>query len=160
MKLLDHVSAAALLPRLDCQDKDEVLRRLVAGLSDEGRAVSPAALLGELAERERQGGTAIGGGLAVPHARLPGVERLRVGVATLSRPLALASEDGRPVDVFVMIVGPQGEPRQMLRILARLARMVKRGRLLPDLRAATDAEAMRAALDRAEEDTVEQHDHP
>ena len=47
-------------------------------------------------------------------------------VATLEQPLAIPAEDRQPVDVVILLVGPLGDPRQMLRILARLARLVNK----------------------------------
>ena len=65
---------------------------------------------------------------------------------TLANPLDLSAEDGRPVDLVVLIVGPLNQQRQMLQLLARLARLVNDTGFLNALRRAEDAQAMARAL--------------
>jgi PTS system nitrogen regulatory IIA component len=150
MNLLDHMPDAGFIPGLVCQEKADVIARLVQALTDAGVLSDPEPLLSEIMQREQQGQTAIGGGLCVPHARTPQVNRLQIAVATLERPLAIPAADDQPVDVFVLIIGPASDPRPMLRALARLARLVKDGSLLAALRRASSADAMRAAIAAAE----------
>jgi mannitol/fructose-specific phosphotransferase system IIA component (Ntr-type) len=150
MKLLDYISPNSLLPRQELGSKNEVVDRLLAGLARDGAITSPQNVAAEILRREIQAGTAIGGGLAVPHARSVQVDRLLIAVATLSRPLPIPSEDGQPVDVFVLIISPDKDQRPMLRALARLARLVKDGDLLRELRQARTPEAMQAAFAHAE----------
>lgn len=137
MKLLDYTQESGLLPALECHDRTEAISRLVAGLVASGTVSEPERLVEEILLREQEGSTAIGGGLSIPHARFESVQRVQLAVATLATPLEIPSEDGRPVDVVILIVGPVGDPRQMLRVLARLARLVKHGTFLDDLRAAS-----------------------
>ena len=68
---------------------------------------------------------------------------------TLARPLDIPAEDDRPVDIVILLVGPPNDPRQMLRVLARLARLVRLDSFLEGLRKADTAELLRAAFDRA-----------
>ena len=79
-------------------------------------------------------------------ARHAAVPEVRVAVATLADPLEVPSEDGQPVDVVILLVGPDGDPRQMLRVLARLARAVKSTAFLDGLREAGGAADLRSAF--------------
>ncbi len=115
-----------------------------------GTVAEPELLVEEILLREQEGSTAIGGGLSIPHARFRSVQRVQLAVATLTTPLEILSEDGRPVDVIILIVGPVGDPRQMLRVLARLARLVKQGTFLDDLRAASTPAGMLEVIGSAE----------
>jgi len=115
-------------------------------LAGAGDVSDPAGLVAEVMRRERAGSTAIGGGVVLPHARFAGIGRLRIAVATLASPLDLPAEDDRPVDVVILLVGPVDDPRQMLRVLARLARQVRREGFLAGLRGASDPEALQGAL--------------
>jgi len=150
MKLLDYTQESGLLPALECRDRTEAIRRLVAGLVASGTVAEPELLVEEILLREQEGSTAIGGGLSIPHARFRSVQRVQLAVATLTTPLEILSEDGRPVDVIILIVGPVGDPRQMLRVLARLARLVKQGTFLDDLRAASTPAGMLEVIGAAE----------
>jgi len=150
MKLLDYTQESGLLPALECRDRTEAIRLLVAGLVASGTVAEPDLLVEEILLREQEGSTAIGGGLSIPHARFRSVQRVQLAVATLTTPLEILSEDGRPVDVIILIVGPVGDPRQMLRVLARLARLVKQGTFLDDLRAASTPAGMLEVIGSAE----------
>ena len=149
MKLTDYTISQGFLPRLDCGDLAGAVSFLVERLAREGEVADPAGLAGEVMHREKEGSTAIGGGLVIPHARFAGVARVRVAVATLARPLDIPAEDDRPVDIVILLVGPPNDPRQMLRVLARLARLVRQDSFLEGLRKADTAELLRAAFDRA-----------
>jgi mannitol/fructose-specific phosphotransferase system IIA component (Ntr-type) len=76
-------------------------------------------------------------------------------VATLARAVATEDEVEAPVDVVFVIVGPRGDPRDMLRLLSRLARLVKQTGFLADLRAAGSPAAMRQAVATAELDAAQ-----
>lgn len=151
MKLIDYTTESAFLPQIKCDDVAAAVARLVDGLAAAGEVADPAALVADVMHREREGSTAIGGGLVIPHARSAQVDRVHVGVATLARPVAADSLDGRPVDLVILLVGPDGDPRLMLRVLARLARLVKQDDFLAGLRAAADVPALRLAFSLAGE---------
>ena len=153
MKLLDYTIESGFLPQIKCDSVADAVKLLVDQLVSAGEASQPEALLAEIMRREVEGSTAIGGGLVIPHARFAGVDRVRVTVATLSSPLDIQAEDNQSVDVIILLVGPEGDPRQMLRVLARLARLVKQGTFLNSLRSATTAETLRHAFGLAGEPT-------
>ena len=146
MDLLDFTTSDGFLPRLECGSLGDAVERLVERLAAAGDISSPDLLAQEVMRREIEGSTAIGGGLVIPHARFSGVRAVRLGVATLAAPLDLPTEDGRPVDIVILLVGPPKEPRQMLRVLARLARLVRRDAFLQSLRKAESAGDLQAAF--------------
>ena len=151
MRLLDYTIETGFLPHIKCDSVAEVVKLLVNQLVEAGETDDPVALFNEIMRREEEGSTAIGGGLVIPHARFNGVESVRVTVATLAVPLDIPAEDNRPVDVVILLVGPEGEPRQMLKVLARLARLVKQGNFLDSLRAATSRDGLSQAFGMAGE---------
>jgi PTS system nitrogen regulatory IIA component len=148
MKIMDYTTPGGFLARLDCDSVSEAVARLVDQLVDGGSAQD---LVQEVMRRETEGSTAIGGGLIIPHARSGGVGEVRIAVATLAEPLDIPSEDGRPVDIVILLVGPDGDPRQMLRVLARLARLARQGAFLQGLREAETSDALGAAFASAGE---------
>jgi len=153
MKLFDYIPETGLLPRLDCADWTAAIEKLVAALVAGGGVSDAQSLVAAIAQREVEVSTAIGGGLAIPHAHFPAVNQLQIAVCTMAVPLAIPTEDNQPVDVIFLLVGPQGDPRQILRVLARLARLVKNSSFLADLRSSTDVEQMRAIIVEAEAGT-------
>lgn len=101
-----------------------------------------------LSERERLGSTAVGGGFAIPHGRLPGLTRLAGCVLRLQTPVAFDANDGAPVDVVVALLAPEAGGAEHLRVLARLSRLLRDPIQRETLRACQDVEAMRQALVR------------
>ena len=131
---------------MDCRSVSDAVVRLVDRLLEGGDISSAEELVTEVMRRETEGSTAIGGGLVIPHARFSGVREVRLAVATLADPVDIPSEDGRPIDVVILLVGPEGDPRQMLRVLARLARLVRQESFLQNLRDASTPDTLRAAF--------------
>lgn len=146
MRLLDYTIESGFLPHIKCDSIEAAVKLLVDRLAAAGEISSADELLAEIMRREKEGSTAIGGGLVIPHARFAGVKQVRVAVATLAEPLAVPAEDGKPVDIVILLVGPLGDPRQMLRVLARLARLVKQGPFLDSLRMADTPDSLREAF--------------
>ncbi len=148
MKLADYTTEASFLPRVECRDRAELLRRLVAALNQTLGLPDPEALVREILRREDEGTTAVGQGLSLPHARFSGLTGVHLAVATLATPISpdADGEDDTPIDVVILIVGPREDPRQLLRVLVRITRLVRAGELLPALRAGITAEDLAQAL--------------
>ena len=151
MNLTDYTIPEGFLHQLSCDNVADAVARLVDRLAEGGHVTSPAGLVQEVMRRETEGSTAIGGGLVMPHARFQGVGEVRIALATLKNPMDIPSEDGRPVDIVILLVGPEDDPRQMLRVLARLARLVRRETFLQGLREARTSESLQAAFSKVGE---------
>jgi len=147
MNLLDYTIETGFLPQLKCESLTEVVASLVAPLAAIGEVANAEDLVAEVMRREVEGSTAVGGGLVIPHARLAQVSTLRIAVGTLARPLDLVADDMRAVDVAILLVGPLGDSRQMLRVLARLARLVKDEHFLDSLRSAQTSSKLHDLFD-------------
>lgn len=150
MNLLDYTIQTGFLPQLKCESLSDGVAHLVTTLADAGLVTAEAELVAEVMRREHEGSTAVGGGLVIPHARFGEVSQVRIAVATLAQPLVLATPDDLPVDIIILLVGPTGDPRQMLRVLARLARLVRQEPFLAGLRGARDAAQLSRAFALAE----------
>jgi PTS system nitrogen regulatory IIA component len=91
-----------------------------------------------LSRREQAASTALGEGVAIPHARVSGLDRIHAVYARLKSPIAFDAPDGRPVsDVLVLLV-PSPAADEHLRILAEAAHMFSDRRFRKQLRASTD----------------------
>ncbi len=143
MKLLDYTTDKGFLPHIKCADLPETVALLVDQLREASVVEDSEGLTHEILRREATDSTAIGGGLVLPHARFPGLKGVHLAAATLDPPLDMKAQDGLLVDVVILLVGPQGDPREMLGVLARLVRLVKDGTFLRALRVAGDATSMR-----------------
>ncbi|WP_427454523.1 PTS sugar transporter subunit IIA [Litorimonas sp. WD9-15] len=97
-------------------------------------------------ERERLGSTGVGNGVALPHARIDGLESVMAGFARLSDPLDFDSVDGRPVDLVAFLLAPADAAGAHLRALARISRQLRREEKRTRLRAAPDAQSLYTIL--------------
>ncbi len=113
----------------------EMADRLITGhgLNMPRRDIVSAAI-----ERERLGSTGVGNGVALPHARINGIDRVVAGFARLSEPMDFDSVDGRPVDLVAFLLAPSDAAGAHLRALARVSRQLRRHDNRSRLRTAPD----------------------
>lgn len=114
----------------------DIATRLIAahGLDVACRDIVAAAI-----ERERLGSTGVGNGVALPHARIEGLDKVVAGFARLSNPMDFDSVDGRPVDLVAFLLAPDNAAGAHLRALARVSRTLRREENRSRLRSAPDA---------------------
>jgi mannitol/fructose-specific phosphotransferase system IIA component (Ntr-type) len=108
------------------------LARLLGGTD----AATREAVREDLIRREQMGSTGVGGGIAFPHARVASLPGLRMAVVRTARPIDYAAMDGRPVDLFVAIAGPESARREYLSVLGTLSWLFRTDRVRDDLRRA------------------------
>lgn len=120
-RLSDHVTPESVVAGLHCGELEDAIDLAAAKLVCPGEPVDAPRVAQAIQTREREAASLLGGGLAVPHAADPRVPR-RAAVVTLAEPLVLATPDGAPVRVVVVLYG--GAPGQSeLELLARVARL-------------------------------------
>ena len=105
-------------------------------------------LLSQLMAREEQASSGIGEGVAIPHLRLPTLQKPFMAFVRLQRPLDFNAVDDAPVDLVVMLLSPGGDGPHHLRRLSRISRLMRNPDLLEDLRSARDADAIRSLLEQ------------
>jgi len=103
-------------------------------------------LFDRLLERERLGSTGIGGGIAIPHGRMPGLDKPVGLFARLGHPVDFDSIDDRPVDTVFLLLAPEGAGADHLKALARVSRLLRDRSLVEKLRATESADALYALL--------------
>ena len=137
---------------LQAASSSELLAQLVALLSESGDVPLAAAPLLEkaLLDREQLGTTGLGGGIAVPHAYVDGLDHTSLLVATLSSPVDFAAVDQTPIDLVLLLVGPASDEMKHLGLIARIARLLHDPGFVAELRAARSPEEGRAAIERLE----------
>jgi mannitol/fructose-specific phosphotransferase system IIA component (Ntr-type) len=152
MRMSDFVVRDAIIPRLAAGNKEGVIREMVESLRAAGqlRGVEPEDLIRAILKRELLGSTGIGRGVAIPHAKHPGVERLLGTLAVSPAGVPFESLDGEPVHVFVLLISPNDRPGDHLRALENVSRCLRDDGFVRSLRQATTREEIIALLDRAE----------
>ena len=105
-------------------------------------------ILERVREREALGSTGFGQGVAIPHARLAGLERVTIVVARLAQPVDYGALDELPVDLVVLLLSPEDAGADHLKALARISRALRNPRILGAMRDAETVEALFEAIDR------------
>jgi PTS system nitrogen regulatory IIA component len=124
MKILDVLQPEAILPELKSQTKKEVLEELSAPVAQLAR-IDPVRLVRVLLERERLGSTGIGGGIGIPHGKLPNLDHLIIGFGLSRKGVDFESLDGAPTHLFFLLVTPENSTGLHLKLLARISRILK-----------------------------------
>lgn len=106
------------------------------------------ALLSQLTTREEQASSGIGEGVAIPHLRLPTLQKPFMAFVRLQRPIDFNAVDDRAVDLILLLLSPGGDGPYHLRRLSRISRLMRNPELLEDLRNAADTEAIRSLLEQ------------
>jgi PTS system nitrogen regulatory IIA component len=101
---------------------------------------------GEILKREELGSTGIGGGVALPHARIQGLKGPFGILARLRRPLEFEAIDGQPVDVVFFLLLPGTSHGEQLNALAAVARRLRDKKIIRELRGVPNAAALYRAV--------------
>jgi len=104
-----------------------------------------------LEEREQLGSTALGRGVAMPHARMEGIAGPSVILARLDRPIDFDARDGEPVDLVFSVVWPAASPEGFLPALSGICKALRVPQLTKRLRQAKSADEALALLREAED---------
>ena len=104
-----------------------------------------------LMERERLGTTGVGNGIAIPHGKLPNLDRLIGFFARLKQPIDFQAIDERPVDLIFVLLAPETSGADHLKALARISRLLRDDSICEKLRGTENAEAILAILTGFEE---------
>ena len=101
-----------------------------------------------LSERERLGSTGIGEGVALPHARVPGLDQLVLCFAHLADPVDFDAADDEPVDLIAAVLMPdaEGQQAEYLKVLAKISAKLKDPAARAQIRGANSPAAVFALL--------------
>ena len=124
MLLTELLTPDRIVVRLAATDKPGILAELASKLVDRSGGNADEVLAAVL-EREAVLSTGIGFGVAIPHARCAGVRELSVIGGVSGAPVAYDGLDGEPVRLFFMIVGPEQSAGLHVKVLSRIARLVR-----------------------------------
>ena len=147
MTIGDLLDPGAVTLRVSAPGKRQVLG-VIADVAARVLGVDAEAVLEGLLEREAAGSTGMGSGVAIPHARVDGLDRVRAIFVRLETPVAFDAVDDKPVDLLLALLAPRDADAsaQHLRALARVSRLMRRADLREHLRQARSADAVHVLL--------------
>ena len=151
MEINDLLVLEGVTADLKATSKKQALQDLARRAADVS-GMHERAVFDVLMERERLGTTGVGNGIAIPHGKLPNLERLYGLFARLGQPIDFQAIDERPVDLVFVLLAPEGAGADHLKALARISRLLRDQSVCDKLRGTDNAEALYAILTESEED--------
>lgn len=133
MKLEDYLTPDLVVTDVQPGQIRDVLRQLVEPLVDKGLLRDPEELVEALLDRETLQSTGVGHGVAVPHAISDEITAPRLVLARCPEGADFHALDDLPVHLFFMLLSPPDESRSHIKLLARIARMVRHPELIDEL---------------------------
>lgn len=119
----EYIDPALCVAGVAVQNKDRLFQRFVKAVAKKNKSIDSEQLLDRLETRERQAPTSVGGGVAIPHAFVPGLDKAMVGAFLLQRAIPYGPTDADRVKTVFFLVGREGNTEHHLPILARIARL-------------------------------------
>jgi len=138
MDIKDFLSPIHARTDVRATDKSGLLREL-SNQAGKALSISPDRIFTELLKREGLGSTGTGGGVAIPHARMPEVKAPFGMLLRLDRAISFEAIDGQPVDIVFLLLLPATPTGPELAALASVARKLRDPISLRGLRRASDA---------------------
>ena len=125
MKIMDILVRDGVVLDLSSRTKGDVLKEMAHALARAEPRLEAGRLLEVLLERESLQSTGIGEGVAIPHGKLPGLDRLIASFARSRAGVDFESIDGQPTHLFFLLVVPEHSGGQHLKALARISRFFR-----------------------------------
>mgnify|MGYP000568357024 FL=1 len=148
MEIADLIRPEGVVPNLRATSKKQALQELARRAA--GRTgVAERRIFEVLIERERLGTTGVGNGVAIPHGKLPELNRLTALFARLEAPVDFDAIDEQPVDLICVLLAPEGAGADHLKALARISRVLRDRTICEKLRGTESADAIYAILTQA-----------
>lgn len=145
MNIADIISKEAILDNIQASSKRELVQKMsnrIAALA----GVDERIVFEAIWERENLGSTGYGEGVAFPHARIEGLDKVCAMFARLDEPVDFDALDGKPVDLVFMLISPENSGADHLTALATLSRILKTEGSCDKLRKARSADELYAIL--------------
>ena len=122
----------------------------IADLAEQAHGLSAAATVEALMERESLGPTGVGNGVALPHARIAGLEEVAGAFILLEKPIDFEAVDRQPVDLVFALFAPEDAGVEHLKALALVSRTLRDQALCMKLRANPETATLYTILTEAE----------
>lgn len=148
MKLLEFIVAEAIVPQLKSTERDDVIRELVDALVAAGAAPKPLRdeLVKTILDREKQGSTGFGKGVAVPHVKHDKIKKMTAAIGISRQGVDFNSLDRAPVFSVILLMSPRDRPQDHLQAMESIFVNLKKDMFRSFLRQAGTAAEIKELL--------------
>ncbi len=147
---LDFVCSKCILPDFQADSKENALHLLAEHAARIHSGIDSKEIFNILQERESLGSTGIGHGLAIPHGKIPGLDRMLIIVARSRKGIPFNAVDNQDVHIIFLLIAPGDAATTYLKVLARVSRLLKRPGIYDALLQAESAEAIARIIEKAD----------
>jgi len=148
MEIAEILIPEGVIPHLKVTSKKQALQEL-SRRAAEVTGLGQREIFDVLLERERLGTTGMGDGIAIPHGKLPGLDRLYGIFARADRAVEFDAIDDKPVDIIFLLLAPESAGADHLKALARVSRLLRDKGICDKIRGADSVDAIFALLTEA-----------
>ena len=148
MNMNELLSKDSFLVNFNASSKKHVLAEL-SKLAEKNLNVSSRTILENLTKREKLGSTAVGNGIAIPHATDQLLSKPKGFVAILSKGLDFEASDDQLVDIIFLLLVPNKNGSEHLQVLASVSRLLKDKELVNKLRGCKSTESALAVISQS-----------
>lgn len=150
MALASLVKPGLIFSEISASDGATVLAALASKVAPLVPKLTHQDLYAKLVEREELASTGIGAGVAIPHCKVAGLDEVLLAVGLTAEPVPFGAVDGKPVQVFFLLVSPESQPAVHLQTLAAISKWVNKNRHVEKILTRPDREAILALFRQGE----------
>jgi PTS system nitrogen regulatory IIA component len=125
MKIMDIFRKEYIIEELKAKTKRDVLVELSGVIRGGDGAINHELIVNTLLDREKLGSTGIGDGIAIPHGKLADLDELIASFGRSREGVAFDSMDGKPANLFFLLLAPENTTGLHLKALAKISKMMK-----------------------------------
>jgi PTS system fructose-specific IIC component len=150
VKITDLLKPEGIKVGATAKSQDDAIDQLIALQDASGNISDTVAYKKAILAREAEFSTAVGDGIAIPHAKTSAVKRPGLAAMTVPAGVEWNAPDDAPADLMFMIAAPEGQNNTHLEMLAQLSKLLMHQEFADALRAAKTPEEFCSVIDRAE----------
>jgi fructose-specific phosphotransferase system IIA component len=155
VRIQDILPKNAIISNLEASNKIELLTQMAKYLTSLYDLKDPALIVQKILDREAEMSTGIGFGIAIPHARIEGIDRVFMIAARSVKGIEFDSIDEQPVHLIFMMLSPSNASTQYTQILSSLSRIMSYEEVRKDLVQTDDTEKFLSVIAHGEDKYVE-----
>jgi PTS system nitrogen regulatory IIA component len=125
MNMKDALRESCVIANLKGRTKEEVLTELASSLKSAGLVQDVGQAVGVILEREKLGSTGIGDGVAIPHGKMKGLDRILCVFGRSKEGIDFDAVDGKPVHIFFLLLAPEDSAGLHIQMLSRISRILR-----------------------------------
>ncbi len=125
MNMKDALRESCVIANLKGGTKEEVLTELASSLKSAGLVQDVGQAVGVILEREKLGSTGIGDGVAIPHGKMKGLDRILCVFGRSKEGIDFDAVDGKPVHIFFLLLAPEDSAGLHIQMLSRISRILR-----------------------------------